>query len=162
MLTSLINFFQQFKPLLPNWILENILDTLVLPKLTLEVEEWNPLIEIVPIHTWIHPWLLLLQNRLDTLIYPIIRRKLESALGGWHPSDKSAKLMLQPWVKVFAKRDMKAFLVKNIIPKLQIALFEFVINPQEHSDQWKWVYEWEELIPVNIMAGLLEKFFFPK
>jgi len=102
-------------------------------------------------------------NRLDTLIYPIIRRKLGSALGGWHPSDRSARLMLQPWAEVFAKGDMEAFLVKNIIPKLQIALSEFVINPhQQHLDQWNWVYEWKELIPVHIMAGLLDKFFFPK
>lgn len=49
-------------PLLPNWILENILDVLVLPKLTLEVEEWNPLTDTVPIHTWIHPWLPLLRK----------------------------------------------------------------------------------------------------
>jgi len=49
-------------PLLPNWILENILDLLVLPKLTLEVEEWNPLTDTVPIHTWIHPWLPLLRK----------------------------------------------------------------------------------------------------
>ncbi|KYN43118.1 Tuftelin-interacting protein 11 [Trachymyrmex septentrionalis] len=159
----LIELIEYWMPLLPNWILENILDLLVLPKLTLEVEEWNPLTDTVPIHTWIHPWLPLLRNRLDTLIYPIIRRKLGSALGGWHPSDRSARLMLQPWAEVFAKGDMEAFLVKNIIPKLQIALTEFVINPhQQHLDQWNWVYEWKELIPVHIMTGLLDKFFFPK
>ncbi|KMQ91009.1 tuftelin-interacting protein 11-like protein [Lasius niger] len=159
----LIELIEYWMPLLPNWILENILDLLVLPKLTLEVEEWNPLTDTVPIHTWIHPWLPLLRNRLDTLIYPIIRRKLGSALGGWHPSDRSARLMLQPWAEVFAKGDMEAFLVKNIIPKLQIALSEFVINPhQQHIEPWHWVYEWKELIPVHIMAGLLDKFFFPK
>lgn len=71
--------------------------------------------------------------------------------------------MLQPWAEVFAKGDMEAFLVKNIIPKLQITLSEFVINPhQQHLDQWNWVYEWKELIPTHIMAGLLDKFFFPK
>ncbi|XP_039305230.1 tuftelin-interacting protein 11 [Solenopsis invicta] len=160
----LIELIESWMPLLPNWILENyILDLLILPKLTLEVEEWNPLTDTVPIHTWIHPWLPLLRNRLDTLIYPIIRRKLGSALGGWHPSDRSARLMLQPWADVFAKGDMEAFLVKNIIPKLQIALSEFLINPhQQHLDQWNWVYEWKELIPIHIMAGLLDKFFFPK
>ncbi|XP_032663976.1 tuftelin-interacting protein 11 [Odontomachus brunneus] len=159
----LIELIEHWMPLLPNWILENILDLLVLPKLTLEVEEWNPLTDTVPIHTWIHPWLPLLRNRLDTLIYPIIRRKLGSALGGWHPSDRSARLMLQPWAQVFAKGDMEAFLVKNIIPKLQIALSEFVINPhQQHLDQWNWVYEWKDLIPPHIMSGLLDKFFFPK
>ncbi|XP_071871331.1 tuftelin-interacting protein 11-like isoform X1 [Bombus fervidus] len=159
----LIELIEHWIPLLPNWILENILDMLVLPKLTLEVEEWNPLTDTVPIHTWIHPWIPLLRNRLDTLIYPIIRRKLGSALGGWHPSDRSARLMLQPWSNVFAKGDMEAFLVKNIISKLQIALSEFVINPhQQHLDQWNWVYEWKDLLPSHIMTGLLDKFFFPK
>lgn len=159
----LIELIEHWMPILPGWILENILDLLILPKLTLEVAEWNPLTDTVPIHTWIHPWLPLLRSRLDTLIYPIIRRKLGSALGGWHPSDRSARLMLQPWAQVFTKDDMEAFLVKNIIPKLQIALSEFVINPhQQHLDQWNWVYEWKDLIPPHIMAGLLDKFFFPK
>lgn len=136
---------------------------LVLPKLTLEVEDWNPLTDTVPIHTWIHPWLPLLRNRLDTQIYPIIRRKLGSALGGWHAADRSARLMLEPWSQVFPKGDLEAFLVKNIVPKLQIALSELVINPhQQHLDQWHCVYEWRELLPIHIMAGLLDKFFFPK
>lgn len=100
---------------------------------------------------------------MDTSIYPIIRRKLGSALGSWHPSDRSARLMLQPWAEVFTKGDMEAFLVKNIVPKLQTVLTQFVIYPhQQHMDPWNSVYEWKELIPVHIMAGLLNKFFFPK
>lgn len=56
----LIELLEHWMPLLPKWILENILDMLILPKLTLEVEEWNPLTDTVPIHTWIHPWIPLL------------------------------------------------------------------------------------------------------
>lgn len=47
-------------PVLPKWILDNILEQQVLPRLTLAVEEWNPLTDTVPIHTWTHPWLPLL------------------------------------------------------------------------------------------------------
>ncbi|KAK0075500.1 hypothetical protein PV325_006813 [Microctonus aethiopoides] len=159
----LIELIEHWMPLLPAWILDNILDLLILPKLTLEVEEWNPLTDTVPIHTWVHPWLPLMGSRMDTLIYPIIRRKLGSALGGWHPSDRSARLMLEPWSQVFSKGDMEAFLVKNILPKLQIALSEFVINPhQQHLDNWNWVFEWVTLLPIHTMVGLLDKFFFPK
>ncbi|XP_011501452.1 PREDICTED: tuftelin-interacting protein 11 [Ceratosolen solmsi marchali] len=160
---NLIDLLEYWLPLLPSWIFDNLLDMVILPKLTLEVEEWNPLTDTVPIHTWIHPWLPLMKNRMDTLIYPIIRRKLGSALGAWHPSDRSARLMLQPWAAVFTKADMDAFLVKNILPKLQIALSELIINPhQQHLDQWNWVYEWKDLIPVQTMAALLDKLFFPK
>ncbi|XP_066602843.1 septin-interacting protein 1 [Prorops nasuta] len=159
----MIDLIEHWIPILPGWIFDHILDLLVLPKLTLEAEEWNPLTDTVPIHTWVHPWLPLLRNQMNTLIYPTIRRKLGSALGGWHPSDRSARLMLQPWAEVFTKGDMEAFLVKNIVPKLQIALTELIINPnQQHLDQWNWVYEWKDLLPVHIMAGLLDKFFFPK
>ena len=50
-------------PLLPGWIMEHILDQQVLPRVTLAVEEWNPLTDTVPIHTWIHPWLPLLSKK---------------------------------------------------------------------------------------------------
>ncbi|OXU25035.1 hypothetical protein TSAR_000542 [Trichomalopsis sarcophagae] len=160
---NLIDLLELWMPLLPSWILDNLLDMMILPKLTLDVEQWNPVTDTVPIHTWIHPWLPLMRHRMDTLIYPVIRRKLGSALGAWHPSDNSARQMLQPWSQVFARGDMDAFLVKNILPKLQIALSELIINPhQQHLDQWEWVYDWKDLIPIHIMASLLDKFFFPK
>lgn len=54
--------------MLPGWIFENILDLLILPKLTLEVEEWNPLTDTVPIHTWIHPWLPLMRKYKEFII----------------------------------------------------------------------------------------------
>lgn len=82
-----------------------------------KVDNWNPLTDTVPIHSWIHPWLPLLQARLEPL-YPPIRSKLSSALQRWHPSDTSARLILQPWKDVFSPGAWEAFMVKNILPKL--------------------------------------------
>ncbi|GLH13300.1 Septin-interacting protein 1 [Gryllus bimaculatus] len=158
----LIELLEHWLPLIPLWILENIREQLVLPRMQHEVEEWNPMTDTVPIHAWIHPWIPLLGGRLETTVYPVIRHKLSKALVNWHPSDRSAKLMLEPWHKVFARGDMDAFLVKNILPKLQLCLQEFVINPHEqHLDHWNWVMDWEGLLPVFSLAGLLERFFFP-
>ncbi|XP_063223581.1 tuftelin-interacting protein 11 [Bacillus rossius redtenbacheri] len=159
----LVDFLKAWAAWVPPWILDNIREQLVLPKLQREVEEWNPMTDTVPIHAWTHPWLSFLGNRLETVVFPVIRHKLSKALTSWHPSDRSARLMLLPWHKVFIKGEMDAFLVKNIVPKLQLALQEFVINPHEqHLDQWTWVMEWEDLLPVHIFASLLEKNFFPK
>lgn len=70
---------------------------------------------------------------LTTTIFPVIRHKLSSALVSWHPSDCSARLMLQPWVGVFSKGELDAFLVNHIVPKLHLTLQEFAINPhQQH------------------------------
>ncbi|XP_029617785.1 tuftelin-interacting protein 11-like [Salmo trutta] len=55
----------------------------------LQVDSWNPLTDTMPIHSWLHPWLPLLQSRLEPL-YPPIRSKLANALQRWHPSDGSA------------------------------------------------------------------------
>ncbi|XP_058804469.1 tuftelin-interacting protein 11 [Phymastichus coffea] len=160
---GLIDLLEYWLPLLSPWIMDNILENIILPKLTEEVEEWNPVTDTVPIHTWIHPWLPLMKTRMDTQIYPIIRRKLSFALQAWHPSDQSARLMLQPWQQVFKKGDMDAFLIKNILPKLQMTLSELVINPhQQHLDHWHWVYDWKDTLPIHSMTGLLDKFFFPK
>lgn len=81
------------------------------------MESWNPLTDTVPIHSWVHPWLPLMQARLEPLYSPI-RSKLASALQKWHPSDSSAKLILQPWKDVFTPGSWEAFMVKNIVPKL--------------------------------------------
>jgi hypothetical protein len=68
----------------------------------------------------------------------VIRQKLSRALGGWHPSDRSARLVLLPWVGVFPRGDMDAFLVKHIVPKLTAAMHELVVNPhQQHLGEWE-------------------------
>nr|CAD7258217.1 unnamed protein product [Timema shepardi] len=159
----LVDLIQVWIPLLPGWILDNIREQLVLPRITKEVEDWNPMTDTVPIHAWIHPWLPLLGVRLETSVFPMIRHKLSKALVSWHPSDRSARLMLLPWHRVFSRGEMEAFLVKNILPKLQLALQELVINPHEqHLEQWNWVMEWKDLLPLHSLSGVLEKHFFPK
>lgn len=100
---------------------------------------------------------------MDDSIYPVIRRKLGSALGAWHPSDRSAIRILEPWSQVFAKNDMENFLKKNIVPQLKLVLEQMEINPyQQHLDHWNWVFDWKELISPQILAALLDEFFFPK
>lgn len=84
---------------------------------TLQVDNWNPLTDTVPIHSWIHPWLPLMQARLEPLYSPV-RSKLSSALQKWHPSDASAKLILQPWKEVLTPGSWEAFMLRNIVPKL--------------------------------------------
>jgi len=64
-------------------------------------------------------------------VYPTIRRKLANALVHWHPSDASGKQILTPWINVFSKGSMDTFILKNILPKLQLALQSMMINPTQ-------------------------------
>ncbi len=159
---TIIDFIEFWTPILPQWIIENILEQLIMPKLTLEVENWNPLTDIVPIHAWIHPWLPLMKERLEPLYAPI-RYKLSNALTNWHPSDNSAKAILSPWRTVFKSSSWDLFMVNNIIPKLEKCLEEFEINPRlQNIEPWKWVMTWEDLIPYNNFINLIDKTFFSK
>ncbi|KAG5282785.1 hypothetical protein AALO_G00059910 [Alosa alosa] len=158
----MVDCIECWAPILPLWILDHVLEQLIFPRLQREVESWNPLTDTVPIHAWLHPWLPLLQGRLEPL-YPPIRSKLANALQRWHPSDGSARLILQPWKDVFTPGAWEAFMVKNIVPKLELCLSELVVNPhQQHMDPFHWVMDWEGMLSPSCMVGLLDKNFFRK
>ncbi|NXB05950.1 TFP11 protein, partial [Cnemophilus loriae] len=72
-------------------------------------------------------------------------------------------LTLDECAKIFETLQDKAFMVKNIVPKLGMCLNELIINPhQQHMDAFYWVIDWEGMISVSSLVGLLEKHFFPK
>lgn len=158
----MVDLLDCWDSVLPDWVMEDVLDLFVLPKIQKEVDGWNPLTDLIPIHSWIHPWLPRLNSKLET-VYPTIRQKMAHALKAWTPSDQSARSVLLPWVPVFSKGAMDAFLVKNILPKLQEAILNWNINPsQQKLDEWHWVMNWKDLMPLSNMVSMLEKCFFPK
>ncbi|XP_014778583.1 tuftelin-interacting protein 11 [Octopus bimaculoides] len=158
----LIDLLEVWMPVLPSWILDNIQDQLILPRLMQEVENWNPLTDTMPIHAWLHPWLPLMGDKLEPLYAPI-RHKLANALNKWHPSDSSAKVILQPWVSVFKPGHMEGFLVKNILPKIELCMQEFVINPhQQILEPLHWMMSWRDIIALPHLISILEKNLFPK
>lgn len=129
----MIDLLELWKPIIPMWIMNNLLDQVILPQISSEVLLWNPLTDTTPIHVWIHPWIPLMGEKLQNTVYPVIEEKLGAALSSWHPSDRSAKLMLRPWQGTLSPGAFAAFLHKYILPKLQICLSSLVINPhQQH------------------------------
>ncbi|XP_066146544.1 septin-interacting protein 1 [Euwallacea fornicatus] len=159
----MISLIEAWKPILPLWILNNTFDQMIMPRMLEEVKRWNPLTDIIPIHLWIHPWIPLLDEHLHERIYPIIQDILGSALSGWHPSDRSAKLMLEPWQRALSQGTFLAFLVKHIVPKLQHCMQTMVINPhQQLLDPWHWVMDWKDMLSMPNMTLILEKCFFPR
>ncbi|KAK8737875.1 hypothetical protein OTU49_004288 [Cherax quadricarinatus] len=149
-------------PLVPVWIQGHLLQHVILPRITRAVHNWNPLQDTVPIHTWLHPWLPLLVDHLQS-VYPVIRQKLSAALVHWHPNDRSAKMVLQPWKRVFSEIAMTTLIQSNIQPKLESALVEMPINPHNQNlDPWHWFLDWDDLLPPQVSLDMLERCFFPR
>ena len=95
-----IAFLETWQLLLPQWLMNNLMEQIVIPRLGRQVDEWDPLTDPVPVHSWIHPWLHLMDGHSLESLYASIRNKLGQALSMWHPSDISAKIILQPWKNV--------------------------------------------------------------
>lgn len=53
----MLKLVEQSTELIPNDIITKVLENMILPKIQSEVEQWDPLTDLVPIHLWIHPWL---------------------------------------------------------------------------------------------------------
>ena len=53
----MVYLLDSWNPVLPNWMMEHILEQLILPKIRKEVDHWNPSTDLLLIHVWIHPWL---------------------------------------------------------------------------------------------------------
>ncbi|KAJ3678172.1 hypothetical protein LUZ60_001975 [Juncus effusus] len=160
----MLRFLETWDRLLPPVILNSIFDNIIMPKLTEVVGTWDPRVETVPVHVWIHPWLPLLGTKSE-ILYDSIRYKLGCVLQAWHASDSSAFAILSPWKDVFAPATWDMFILTYIVPKLRLALQEFEINQilsDDDVERFGWVMMWTGSVPVHHMVYLLETEFFSK
>uniref|UniRef100_A0A7E4V146 G-patch domain-containing protein n=1 Tax=Panagrellus redivivus TaxID=6233 RepID=A0A7E4V146_PANRE len=150
-------------PMLPDWLSDNLLEQVIMPRITTFVDQWNPLTDSVPIDSWLLPWHHVLGHRL-TSVYAPIRQKLAKALREWIPTDGSAYAVLAPWKNVFTHSSMSSFLNMNIVPKLERALMEMNMNPIENTAYLEFyaLLSWMNMIGVDVTSQVLLKVFFPR
>ncbi|CAG8655416.1 10587_t:CDS:10 [Acaulospora morrowiae] len=158
-----IRLLENWNPLLPVFICDNITNQLIMPKLMREVDMWNPKTDTGMIHQWLHPWLPLLGERMDPL-YVTIRQKFRLILQNWDPTDSLAFAILKPWKNVLQPADMQSLLAKSILPKLsEMIRTRFHINPRKQElDLFYCVMKWQHMFTLNVFSKLFESEFFPK
>jgi len=154
----LIDALEEWQAVVPAESLSRVKGCLV-DVLKTEVERWEPTREKVPIHTWLHPWLPLLDLQ---ELWPPLLQKLSRALQPWQPSDQSAFVVLSPWKPVLGKL-WETFCLRNILPKLAYALSTLEINPHAQEIQtFERVMDWAEVLPERHFADMLRTEFYPR
>ncbi|KAI6041226.1 GC-rich sequence DNA-binding factor-like protein-domain-containing protein [Pisolithus marmoratus] len=160
--TPAVKFYEIWASFLPGFVRDNILDQLILPKVSGAIAGWNPKHPTVSLQTLVFPWLPHLGLRVEDVLDDA-RRKLRSFLRHWAPADGVPK-DFGIWRDVFEKRDWDAMLLKHVIPKLGFVLREeFRVNPRNQDmTPLTQVLPWSTLIRPSVFSQLLETEFFPK
>lgn len=160
---KMIEFFDYWNDLISEWIINILVNQSVVSKLEQQVIDWSPEKDKIPIHQWIHPWLPKIKMQYLEPIFVQIRNKFKKCLILWNPSDKSARIILQPWKPVFGKKNWNTFLKESIVPKLEQNMSNFIINPkQQNLECWNNLIDWRELMSEKEIILILKQNFFPK
>jgi len=132
----------------------------VLPRLTEDVDAWDPRLNKMAVHLWIHPWLPILGNKLNHLWAPI-RFKLSAYLERWKPPDHQAHEVLKPWKLVFDSANWEP-LIEKVLKKLSESIVAMPVRPDgQDVGPIKDFLLWMDLAPAASFAQILEIAFFP-
>ena len=162
----LLPLLSAWKPIIPSFLQNTILHTLILPKLEQAIAQFNPRTQINPIHLWVHPWLPFLSHNLNDFLVKI-KQRFVIALKECDIADPAVRNMLQPWRIVFSQQMWDDFMLRSVVPKLNDAVMSVVVNPkaQEVSGKrgilaLKNVFAWAEFIQIEHFISIFEEFFF--
>ncbi|TIC45488.1 TFP11-domain-containing protein [Wallemia mellicola] len=152
---------EEWTDLLPQFIYDNMMDQLLLPKVMKVIDNWKPSSEH-SLHSLVFPWLPYLGDRLSNIM-DLSKRKLSSWLKGWQV-DQGLPKDMQIWKGVLKSKEWDELMLRHVVPKLSSHLREeLVINPrsQVHEPLEK-VLEWKDTIRVKVFASIFSNIFIPK
>ena len=140
---------------------DSLIAEVVLPRLRSEIEVWDPRLDPVSPHLWLHPWLPLLGSQM-TMLWAPIRFKISSCLERWDCLDTSAHDFLQPWQNVFDPSNWDP-LIEKVLSKIEKSIAETPVEPGGQDLQpLRSLFAWMDLAPAVNISRVLESAFFPQ
>jgi tuftelin-interacting protein 11 len=172
---SMIALVEAWTPLLPHYIHSLLLTSLIIPKLTSALNQWNPRLshkhphaQQFPPHIWLFPWLPHLppshtSPTSATGLLSDVLRKLKLLLTSYPLALAPPLSSLTPWREILHP-NFSSILISHLLPRLSLYLqAHLIIDP---SDQnllpLEQVLAWRSLFRPSTFAHLLVAEFFPK
>lgn len=159
-------------PVLPTFVLANVVDQLVVQRLTEAMTTWNPVrsrkskAHALPPHIWLFPWLQYLDDqhtdpKSSAGLLAEVKRKLKSVLTSWNLSQGLIP-GLDKWGSIFGS-DLSNLLIRYLLPRFRPHLFNFDVNPRDQDmTALEDILQWSPFFSQQIMAEFLRTDFFPK
>lgn len=170
-----------WKDLLPSFVYANVLDQLIVPKLSAGLKSWKPRNRSRHQQTttnnvsfnfpwWLFTWLQYLSNHHTDPTQPTglmsdAKRKFRTVLDLWDIRRSSGVLPgLDLWKSALGASEFDTCLRNHLLPRLSRHLREsFDINPADQDlAPLESVLQWHEWFPANVLGLLLVAEFFPK
>lgn len=157
-----VDLIKSWTPILPRFVLDNVLDQLVLPKIKNKIKEWNPRRGSQSLASVVFPWLPVLDDRADEMLEDA-KLQVGDAMKRWSTKDVIPK-DLPLWRDIFSRGKWDTLILINILPKLATYLdSHFEVNPrQQNMAPLDAILNWSSLMRESTFMTLLEEKFFPK
>ncbi len=160
-----VALFTTWAPLLPAFLRDNVLDQLVLPKVSKAIAEWSPSSLRrggAPLHSIVFPWLEHAGARMEGVLDEA-KRKVRAWLKDWKAAEGVPRGM-DVWRDAIEPKDWDALLLKHVLPQLGARLRDgFAVNPAaQELKPLEDVLGWAPLLRSSMLGQLLEAAFFPK
>ncbi|CCU99604.1 unnamed protein product [Malassezia sympodialis ATCC 42132] len=150
-----IALVEAWRDVLPAFVLDNVFEQLLIPKLHKAVQAWTPK-QGVALHTFVLPWLPVSEARLVPILGDT-RRQWRHALSSWRVADRVPRELLA-WQGVYTTKEWDALLLDRIVPALARALrTQFRIDPSAQSmEVLEHVLAWQGVLRDSVLSRLLE------
>jgi len=171
--SAAISLIEAWKDVLPSFVYANVIDQLVVQKLTRAVADWTPRgshkkkRHQQPPHIWLFPWLPYLDEhhtdpRSSSGLLADVKRKFRVVIDDWDLS-KGVLEGLGNWKEVL-RGELDNVLIRHLLPRLASYMQEnFEVNPQDQDlTALEQVLLWKDFFKPSTMSQLLVAEFFPK
>jgi len=109
---SAIEFFDKMAKVLPEPIVQEVIEKSVVPRLQVEIEKWNVSNEATA-HTWTHPWIAHIPLESLRQVFDTVYHRLSRWLSCWNYNNpKSILERIRPWKQVLLDREWAGVLLK--------------------------------------------------
>lgn len=171
--TQIIAVLEEWREIVPDFVLRHLMDKAVMPKLIQDLQKWSPNSNskrskrTPPPHIWIFPWLQYASpEHMDLAngnsLLSEVRRKIRKLIDVCD-LEQGVPEGLDQWEEVLAS-ELEMVLIRHLLPRLSRHLAtELRINPTDQDlHQLEVVFKWTAFIKPAYFGQLLSAQFFPQ